>query len=300
MRPSSASGGAVIALNPIQWMATDDGWIDPSVGPEPGDLLALVKRSGFDSVMTDVPAGWSTERYRETVADAGLTPAPGYLVARFDTPGVTERAVLDAAARAAAQHAALGLSDIGLGLPMSKEGPRLRHPARGVAPSSERLDAVVGLVDKISAVMVSEGVRPAFHPHVATWVETEDETRAVLEAFDDTRLGFLPDTGHLSWAGTDVKRLVADYADRIPFIHVKDCRLSVAKRGFESDWDYRRVVLEGVWVEPGRGELDLVDILSGLSPSFTGWLMVEVDRPDLPDPYECAEVSASWMRQTFN
>jgi hypothetical protein len=27
--------------------------------------------------------------------------------------------------------------------------------------------------------------------------------------------------------------------------------------------------------------------------------MVEVDRPDIPDPYESAQVSAAWMQKTY-
>ena len=48
-----------IALNPIQWMASDDGWLDPSLAPEREELLGLIKKAGFDAVMAEVPAGHS-------------------------------------------------------------------------------------------------------------------------------------------------------------------------------------------------------------------------------------------------
>jgi inosose dehydratase len=280
-----------IALNPIQWMASDDGWLDPSAAPEREELLALIKKAGFDAVMTEVPADWSVERYREVVDSLELTLAPGYFVYR---PGAESEA-LENAARVARQHVALGVTTIGLGLSMlGKEGPRVLRPAVGHDANPERLAEVISTIAEIAAVMRAEGVEPAFHPHVATWIETEDESRAVLDALPD--LGFLPDTGHLAWAGIDVRALIADYAERVSFVHVKDCRLSVARQGRAEGWDYRRIVRAGLWAEPGRGELELTEILGALPATFDGWLMVEVDKPDISDAFESAKASAAWMR----
>lgn len=286
-----------IALNPIQWMASDDGWLDPSKAPERGKLLALVKEAGFDGVMAEVPAGWSVEQYLDVVGSLGLSLAPGYAVCRSDGFEGTEE-VLENVAAVARQHAALGLSDIGLGMGMRKDAPREQRPGQGVSGSAERLVALTTLIGRITEVMLAEGVRPALHPHVATWIETEAEGRAVLDAVPE--LGFLPDTGHLAWAGVDVRGLIADYASRVPFVHVKDCRLSVAAQGRAEGWNYRQTVLAGMWAEPGRGELPLTEILGALPDPFDGWLMVEVDRPDIADPYESAQASAQWMRATYS
>jgi inosose dehydratase len=286
-----------IALNPIQWMASDDGWLDPSKAPERGKLLALVKEAGFDGVMAEVPAGWSVEQYQDTVGSLGLALAPGYVVCRSDGLDGGEAAVLENVAEVARQHAALGLSYIGLGMGMRKDAPRERHPAQGREADDARLAALTTLIGRITEVMLAEGVRPALHPHVATWIETEAEGRAVLDALPE--LGFLPDTGHLAWAGVDVRALIADHAERVPFVHLKDCRLSVARKGRAEDWNYRQTVLAGLWAEPGRGELPLTEILGALPATFDGWLMVEVDRPDIADPFESAQVSAQWTHATY-
>ncbi|MFI7081488.1 sugar phosphate isomerase/epimerase family protein [Micromonospora sp. NPDC049903] len=290
---------ARISLNPIQWMATDDGWLDPARAPEKPELLSLVKGAGFDSVMTDVPAGWTVPQYRELLDDLGLVPAPGYLVCRSDGGDGHEQAVLDLAAQTARVHAGLGLTDIGLGLSMGVSPSRLRRPAQGQDGSPQRLAALTDLVDRIADVMIAEGVRPALHPHVGTWIETESEARAVLDAVASGRLGFLPDTGHLAWAGADVASMIRDYAGRIPLVHLKDCRLGVAAESRAADRDYRATVRAGLWVEPGRGELPLTEFLDCLGSEFDGWLMVEVDSPDLPDPYQSAVASATWARGVF-
>jgi inosose dehydratase len=286
-----------IALNPIQWMATDDGWLDPSLAPAREELLGQVRKAGFDGVMADVPAGWSVERYREVVGSLGLALAPGYVACRSDGLDGTESDVLATVAEVARQHAALGLTDIGLGMGMRKEAPRERRPAQGHEADEDRLTALIALIGRITEVMLAEGVRPALHPHVATWVETEAEARAVLDALPE--LGFLPDTGHLAWAEVDVRALIADYATRVPFVHVKDARLSVARKGRAEGWSYRQTVLAGLWAEPGGGELPLTEVLGALPATFDGWLMVEVDRPAITDPFDSAVASASWMRATY-
>jgi inosose dehydratase len=191
------------------------------------------------------------------------------------------------------------MTEIGLGLAMGKDKPRVAHPAQAHDADPSRVETLTTLIDRICAAMLAEGVRPSLHPHVGTWVETEEEGRAVLDAIPGSRLGFLPDTGHLAWAGSNVGAFVKDYADRIPFVHVKDCRLSVATRGREHGWGYQETVMNGLWAEPGRGELDLEDILSNLPSTFGGYLLVEVDRPDIADPYQSAVASAEWMHAAF-
>lgn len=300
---SDASTGTTgvprIALNPIQWMASDDGWLDPSKAPEREQLLSLVKQAGFDSVMAEVPADWTVERYQALLDEVGLAPAPGYFVCRSDGRDGNENDVVASAGALARQHAELGMTEIGLGLAMGKDMPRVLHPAQAHDADPSRVEAVTTLIGRIADAMVAEGVRPNLHPHVGTWIETEEEGRAVLDALPDSRLGFLPDTGHLAWAGSDVGKFVEDYAERIPFVHVKDCRLSVAAQGREQGWGYQQTVLSGLWVEPGRGELDLKGIIDNLPSTFDGWLMVEVDRPDIADCYESAVESARWMHATF-
>ncbi|MGW2330461.1 sugar phosphate isomerase/epimerase family protein [Streptomyces sp. NPDC001700] len=288
-----------IALNPIQWMASDDGWLDPSKAPERKQLLSLIKQSGFDAVMAEVPADWTVDQYRAVLDEVGLTLAPGYFVCRSDGRDGNETTVVENATAVARQHAELGLTDIGLGLGMGKDMPRVAHPAQAYEADPSRVEAVTELIGKIADTMTAEGVRPNLHPHTGTWIETEEEGRSVLDAIPDTRLGFLPDTGHLAWAGSDVGAFIKDYAERIPFVHVKDCRLSVAAQGREGDWGYQQTVLAGLWAEPGRGELDLTGIIGNLPSTFDGWLMVEVDRPDITDPYESAVASARWMRAEY-
>lgn len=288
-----------LALNPIQWQATEDGWLDPALAPDVDSLFAMVKSAGFDAVMAAVPPGMPTTEYAHRAADAGLRLAPGFVSCPVSDPGALTELVLASVVAQTEQQAELGFADTGMGAGgMMRGAPRVVRPAVGAYADEARLAGVIEVLGRVSEAMRAVGVRPNLHPHVGTWIETEKETRTVLDALPADALGFLPDTGHLAWAGADVAGLVADYADRVAFVHVKDYRADIAELGKVNDWTYQETVLHGLWIEPGRGSLDFADVLGRLPESFSGTLMVEVDRPDL-EPYESAVASAGWMRSAF-
>jgi hypothetical protein len=61
--------------------------------------------------------------------------------------------------------------------------------------------------------------------------------------------------------------------------------------------DYRQATGKNhVWTELGRGDVDLVGVLKALPDAFEGWLVVEVDVPDLGTPAESTHASARWIR----
>jgi inosose dehydratase len=156
------------------------------------------------------------------------------------------------------------------------------------------------VIDRVGAAaeaITAEGVRPALHPHVGTWIEIEPEVEAVLSGVPDTVLGFGPDTGHLTWAGMDAVAVMDRHADRIAAVHLKDVRLNQAAEAKAAGADYPGSTRgpNQVWTEPGRGDVDLVGALATLPADFAGWVMVEVDVPEAPSNLESTEISARWV-----
>jgi inosose dehydratase len=144
--------------------------------------------------------------------------------------------------------------------------------------------------------MTAEGVVPCLHPHVATWIETPQETETVLRGVDPGVLMFGPDTGHLAWAGADPAAFIEKHLDRVGAVHLKDVRHAVGHESRQEALDYRDTVAKNVWTEPGRGDVDFDAVLEVLS-RFDGWYVIEVDLADQPTPRETAEVSAQWVKQ---
>lgn len=289
---TATAAGYRFALNPIQWMATDDGWLDPGLAPAPRALLKAVREAGYEAIHAQIPAGWSVDDYRAALEEAGLKPAPGYFPVGFPEHGISAEAAVEAARVMAADFARLGLSEMFLGPKMS--AVRLARPAIGAPDEAVSLEAAIALFDRISAAVLAEGIYGAFHPHIAAIGETEAEARQFLDNIPARQMGFGPDTGHLAWAQADFIGMVSAYRDRTPVVHVKDCLLSVRDRAQAAGLDYKATVRSGMWAEPGLGELDLVAMIHALGPDFAGWLIAEVDRPGMP-PAESARVSAAWL-----
>ncbi len=281
------------AINPLQWAATGDGWIDPALRPPLPQLLAEVRASGFDAVQSEQPSGLDTDDYRALLAEAGLEAAPGY----FSVPFQAGRDECVAAARAVAEeHAHLGLHEVFVSLRMADE--RIAAPARGAHADAAPSPALIAtILDEIGELMREFGVTPCLHPHVGSWVEVRDEIEEVLRLTDSALVALGPDTGHLAWAGVDPVDFTKRHATRIRGLHVKDVRLAVARAPELLHADYRSVVAAGRWGEPGRGARDVRGGLEALPPAFDGWVVVEVDRPAATSPFESACLSADWVSQ---
>jgi inosose dehydratase len=287
-----------VALNTIQWIATPEGWIDPTLLPPLTELLPLVKQAGFDAVHPDIPAGMSTQEYLRLLRENCLVPSSGYLSLRLPEEGVPVETTLENARLAAQRHVEMGLRTIFLAMSQIRTAPRVAQPARGAAFDQARLDRVTELVRQVSRVLVAGGVRPALHQHVGGWIETEYELRYVLDNVGRRLLDFGPDVGHLTWAGIDPVRIIRQYRDRVAGVHIKDVRGDIAAASRTGAWSYLETVARGVWIEPGRGDVDLHAVFDALPRKFRGWIIVENDRPDLP-VWESAVYSAAWMRMNL-
>ena len=284
-----------IAVNPLQWLATDDGWLDFDQAPPLAQSLAHSARAGFEAVMTDVPAGMSADRYRGLLAEHGLAPAPGYFSAPLDESELRDRIVDDAAALAEL-HRELALGEMFVAARMSPAGVRVAHPARGVDANDDRLAQILETLARIGAATAERGVTACLHQHVGSWIETEDELEWLLFRLDPELVALGPDTGHLAWAGIDPLAFVERHRDRIRALHVKDMRLAIADGHRNDDASYREVVQDGLWVEPGRGDIDLQRIFAVLDGGDCAWAIVEVDSPDLPTPAESITYCGGWAR----
>jgi len=307
------------ALNAIQWSngkadpddpESADVWLyrEPSFRADYPKVLAQVRRAGFDAVMMEVLDTQTLQNYKRMVEEAGLALAPGYCqvglpedVGLSVIPGTAEWVRwFDAVRRRAEESNFLGLSTVFLAPePAWESGVRMvEQAAVGADFSQDRLDRVVETLAAAADVLVAEGIRPGLHNHVGSWVETEYETDYVLAQIDDALLGASFDLGHLAWAGIDPVAMIAKHRDRIVDLHIKDIDLDVAEHSRRVPAPYTTSIDRCVSVEPGAGGLDLTGALAELSPTFDGWLIVEVDHTAL-HPDDSARLSWNWVESTF-
>lgn len=266
------------ALNPLQYIASPEGWMDPNLGPSWDERLADIRDAGISAVQTEIPEEMTPTQFVEALADFGLRPGPGYIDLMWDEDAARRARHIDAARRTALDNLAAGEPLLFVSLGMEEDAPRVARPAVGHDADPNRLQRISDYVGEVAAAVTNEGAVAALHPHVGSWVETEAEARFVLESTDPTVLRFGPDAGHLAWTGADPTSIIRDYASRVAGVHIKDFDAAIARRSRDGGLTYKEAVRAGLWTEPGRGDADIVGVLDALPAGFDGWIVIEVDR----------------------
>ncbi len=160
-------------------------------------------------------------------------------------------------------------------------------------------------VERIArAVRDQTGLRTVFHHHCAGYIETPDETAKLLELTDPTLVGLVFDTGHYSFgagkAGCEsIITGLNRFADRIWYIHFKDCQPDVAHRSRTEGWNYFTSIQHGVFCELGQGCVDFQVVKQWLHErNYQGYITVEQDvLPGMGVPKESAQRNRAYLEQ---
>jgi len=185
------------------------------------------------------------------------------------------------------------------------EPTRTRHAGR-ISPAMSLSDADMavfaeGTEQVARAVLGETGLRSVFHHHCAGYVETPDEIARLMDRTDDALLGLVFDTGHYAFAsqaetGEEVTAGLRRFADRVWYMHFKDCDAGIARRSRAEEWDYFRAVGEGVFCELGQGIVDFPAVTAWMRDNYEGWLCVEQDvLPGMGDPRESAARNRAYL-----
>lgn len=157
-------------------------------------------------------------------------------------------------------------------------------------------DGLAALLGELAAA-APDGIRVAFHPHTATWIEAPDEVELLAARLPGTGAGLCLDVGHFLVGGGDPVQAIDRYGDLVTHVHVKDVDSQVlaALRAGEID-GFAAAVRQRIFTEPGNGTLDLDGVVGGLDRiGFSGWLMVEQDSSWLA-PSEAAAIGNRVLR----
>lgn len=157
--------------------------------------------------------------------------------------------------------------------------------------------------NRVARVVADEtGLRTVFHHHCAGFVETPEEIEQLLELTDPTLVGLVFDTGHYAFGGggegQDVTAALTRFADRIWYVHFKDCQPEIARRARSEGWDYFEAVRQGVFCELGQGDVDFPAVVGWLRErGYQGWAVVEQDvLPGMGTPKESARRNRQYLR----
>ncbi len=124
------------------------------------------------------------------------------------------------------------------------------------------------------------GLTVYFHPHGETHVETEAQIERLLAEVD---IDLCLDTGHHAYAGGDPVGFLRRHADRVKYLHIKDCNLAIRAEKDRENLSFAAAIERGIMVEAGRGGIDFPAIRDSLKANqFDGWAIVEQDMYPAP------------------
>ncbi len=264
-----------LAINPITWSNDDH----PSLGAEiPLETcLSETRQAGFAGTEFGFKFPRSTPELTALLRKHELQ-----LVSAWYDGRILEKEV-EVEYEAILPHLTM-LKDQGCKLVVYADTSRGRHG--GIfQPASQRPKladdewAAYGRkITKLAEKFADFGVRMAFHHHMGTFVETDDEIDRLMAGTGDA-VGLLFDTGHCVYAHGDPQALLERHIGRINHVHCKDIRRAVLEKAWAGDWSFMDAVLAGVFTVPGDGSVDYPPLLRRLQKAgYEGWLVVEAEQ----------------------
>ena len=151
-------------------------------------------------------------------------------------------------------------------------------------------------INEVGKYLYDHNMPLAYHHHMGTVIETEEETTRLLENTDE-KIKLILDTGHMLFAGGSSIKILNDYKERIIHIHCKDMRKDILKKSLERNWSFRQAFLEGAFTVPGDGCIDYLPLIRILKKNnYNGWLVVEAEQdPTKANPLEYAKKGFKYL-----
>jgi inosose dehydratase len=237
---------------------------------------------------------------REELTDRGLEMLGAFVPVALKDAGAHEAGIAEAVKTAKLLAAVAGPHEPYLVLADANGTVAERTERAGRISLADGLTAAewktfAGGADALARAVLDEtGLRTVFHHHCAGYVETPHEIATLLELTDASRLGLVFDTGHFVYGagapGADMFGFLDRFADRIWYVHCKDCEPIVAAQARAEKWDYFAALRHGVFCELGKGSVDFPALLRWLGArQYDGYVLVEQDvLPGMGAPAESA------------
>lgn len=146
-------------------------------------------------------------------------------------------------------------------------------------PSSDRSEEGMLRIgrefDAYAERLQTAGIKFAYHNHDFEFSETAADGRTVFETMVEITtpglVSFELDAFWVAVGGSDPAKVIADHADRIGLVHLKDAPEGGAERGKD--------------VPFGEGVLDWEGILAAARAAGVSWYITEQDNPNPDDPF---------------
>ena len=153
-------------------------------------------------------------------------------------------------------------------------------------------------INEISKYMADNGVPLAYHHHMGTVVQSQEDTERLIDNTSDT-VKLLIDTGHMMFAGGDFVKIAKDYSSRLHHVHCKDIRKEVLDISLKNDLSFIDAFFAGAFTVPGDGCINYENFLKILKNfNYKGWLVVEAEQdPKKANPFEYGKIGFNHLKK---
>jgi len=147
------------------------------------------------------------------------------------------------------------------------------------------------LLTELGKRVTDAGIQLGYHNHLNTISEKPEHLAIVLENADPRYVKLELDVAHSYAGGGDPVKQIAEYHDRLLFLHLKD----VVPHASSAPGRY-----PFQWVELGQGKVDLQGVFVALKKvNFGGWAVAELDSVPVPGrtPKQSAQMNYDYIRK---
>ena len=159
--------------------------------------------------------------------------------------------------------------------------------------TDEEWDKLCDGLNKLGKIAADRGFKLCFHHHMATVVQTFEETKRLMDNTDPRYVSFCIDTAHTTLAGMSPVELIKKVGPRLAYMHLKDVDTYALKTAEGAD-------KMGTFRALGHGTIDFPAVKAALEEiGYDGILCVELDRPEVGN-FHSAEVSRIYIRDVLD
>lgn len=264
-----------IGINPITWTNDD---VPELGGDTPLETcLSETRDAGYAGTELGGKFPRDSKALRPILEGYGLQLVSGWYDGR-----ILEKDI-DAEFDAIGPHIQL-LKDMGCTHVVYADTSRGRHGAifdpisRRPALSADEWKTYGAKITAFAERLADFGVRMAFHHHMGTIIETDEEIGNLMSHTGEA-VGLLYDTGHCAFSGGDPEALLRRHVQRVVHVHCKDVRPDMLRKARAEDMSFMGAVMDGIFTVPGDGAIDYPTLLSILAENaYAGWLVVEAEQ----------------------
>ena len=287
-----------IANAPVSW-----GVDIIESGPRPNyeDFLDQLKRAGYEGTELGPYGYLPTEpgTLKTALDHHALTLTSAFVGLPLKEPSID----LTALRRSAALLRQVGAKHVVLADVLWPERVAVagRVEETGVALDDESWSNVVKNVTDACGVALDYNLRPVFHHHVGTYIETHRELARLIQ---ETPAGVCFDSGHYVYGGGDPLEAMREFETRIEYIHWKDVDPECLALARGRKLSFAEGVTQGVFCPLGDGCVPFHKLLGQLETAgYDGWIVVEQDvdtRVASVDPFESAKASRQYVSRLMS